>query len=172
MILDKKTRFVKPRDPNKFYIDNKTLIPLLEDFKATGKISDELGKCFLLLAKKLATDRSFRNYTYVEDFIQDGVECCLKYAHNYNPEKGTNPFGYFSQIMKFSFVNRIKQEGHYHKVKKKAQEYDENGYLFLDGIVVNSLDKSDQEEGNLFPTIIEPLLKEILEKDKEEDFLF
>lgn len=163
MIVDKKTRFIKPPKAVN-YLSNKTLIPLLKLYKDSGVMPNELGECFLLLAKKLATAANFRGYTYVDDFIQDGVECCLKYAHNYDPEKGTNPFGYFTQIMKFSFINRIKQESHYQKVKRKAMEYDENGYPFMENIIENSLDKGDieDEDEKIIPLDeIVPILAEI-----------
>jgi len=148
MILKKDIRFEKPDTlETRFYVNNKILKELLDKYKATGVISDELGKCFLLIAKKLATASNFRGYTYVDDFVQEGVECCLKYIHNYDPAKGSNPFGYFTQIMKFAFVNKIKQEGNYQKIKKKAQEYDEEGYLIesntvnKDFILDNTYDK-------------------------------
>ena len=146
MIVNKKTRFVKP--PKKFnYLSNKTLIPLLAKFKETGKMSDELGSCFLLLANKLATSANFRGYTFIDDCIQDGVECCLKYAHNYDPNKGSNPFGYFTEIMKFAFITRIKAEKHNQNIKLKAMQFDENGYPFMN-IIENSLDNSSNLLGN------------------------
>ena len=147
MIIDKKKRFAKSdgKDVERHYLNNKTLLPLLQDYKTTGKISDELGLCFILLAKKMSNSSNFRGYTYVDEFIQDGVECCLRYCHNFNIEKSSNPFGYFSEIMKFAFINRIKKEGKYQKLKKKIQQYDENGYLFDADIICNSLDNSDDE---------------------------
>lgn len=156
MILKKDVRFEKPQtSESRYYVNNKKLKELLDDYKTTGKISDELGKCFLLIAKKLATAANFRGYTYVDDFVQEGVECCLKYIHNYNPEKGSNPFGYFTQIMKFAFINKIKQENNYQKVKRKAQEYDEEGYLIesntvnKDFILDNPFSKEEKDILNI-----------------------
>lgn len=168
MILKKDVRFEKPQtSETRYYVNNKKLKELLDEYKATGKISDELGKCFLLIAKKLATAANFRGYTYVDDFVQEGVECCLKYIHNYDPEKGSNPFGYFTQIMKFAFINKIKQENNYQKVKRKAQEYDEEGYL----IESNTVNKDFILDSPFIEKIEDVVIpEEIVIVDEEETF--
>ena len=35
---------------------------------------------------------NFINYTYRQEMISDGIENCLQYIHNFNPEKSNNPF--------------------------------------------------------------------------------
>ena len=42
--------------------------------------------------------------------MSDGIENCLLYAHNFNPEKSHNPFSYFTQIIHHAFVRRIQKE--------------------------------------------------------------
>lgn len=155
MIVDKKTRFEKTKNETSHYLSNKTLLSLLEEYKETGKISNELGLAFLLLSKKMSNASNFRGYTYVDEFVQDGVECCLKYCHNFNTEISKNPFGYFSQFVKYAFINRIKKENGYSRLKKKIQMYDENGYLFDEEIICNSLDNSLNEEIVILPIEIE-----------------
>lgn len=148
MIVDKKTRFEKIKnEPTSHYLSNKTLLALLEEYKESGKISNELGLAFLLLSKKMSNASNFRGYTYVDEFVQDGVECCLKYCHNFNPDISKNPFGYFSQFVKYAFVNRIKKENNYSKLKRVIQKYDQDGYLFDEEIICNSLDRSEFESG-------------------------
>ena len=145
MIIDKTKRFKKPEgNEDRYYLNNATLLLLLEDYKTSGKMSDDLGLAFMMLAKKMSNSSNFRGYTYVDEFIQDGVECCLRYAHNFDTTKSNNPFGYFSQIMKFAFVNRIKKENKYQDLKKKIQQYDPDGYLFADNIIVNNLNNANE----------------------------
>ena len=42
--------------------------------------------------------------------ISDGIENCLQYLDNFNPEKSNNPFAYFTQIIYYAFIRRIQKE--------------------------------------------------------------
>ena len=84
---------------------------------------------FFLLSKKIASARNFRGYTFIEDCIQDGLLTCLKYIHNFDPDKSTNAFGYFSMIIIRSFLVKIRTEECFFQFKKKMFKYDEAGYL-------------------------------------------
>ena len=42
--------------------------------------------------------------------ISDGIENCLTYLDNFNPDKSNNPFAYFTQIIYYAFVRRIQKE--------------------------------------------------------------
>ena len=57
-----------------------------------------------------------------EDMICDGIENCLQYIHNFNPEKSTNPFAYFTQIIYFAFLRRIQKEKKQLEIKSKILE--------------------------------------------------
>jgi hypothetical protein len=48
--------------------------------------------------------------SYKEDLISDSVENMSRYVLNFDPEKSTNPFAYFTQITHFAFLRRIKTE--------------------------------------------------------------
>jgi DNA-directed RNA polymerase specialized sigma24 family protein len=51
--------------------------------------------------------------------ISDGVENCLQYMDNFNPEKSKNPFAYFTQIIYYAFIRRIQKEKKQVLVKQK-----------------------------------------------------
>jgi len=51
--------------------------------------------------------------------ISDGIENCLQYINNFNPEKSNNPFAYFTQIIYFAFIRRITKEKKQSKIKDK-----------------------------------------------------
>jgi len=51
--------------------------------------------------------------------ISDGIENCLQYASNFNPEKSSNPFAYFTQIIYYAFIRRIQKEKKQTHVKNK-----------------------------------------------------
>ena len=73
-------------------------------------ISNYLGECILKIATKLANRPNFINYSYKDDMILDGIENCIMYFDNFNPEKSSNPFSYFTQIIYYAFLRRIEKE--------------------------------------------------------------
>ena len=81
-------------------------------------ISEKAAICFMKIAKHLATKPNFRNYTYKDEMILDGIENCIAYAHNFNPEKSSNPFSYFTQIIYYAFIRRIQKENKQRDVKR------------------------------------------------------
>ena len=74
-----------------------------------------------------------------EDMICDGIENCVQYIHNFNPEKSSNPFGYFTQIIHYAFLRRIQKEKKQMEIRTKIIErsgYDE--VFTVDGDNYNS----------------------------------
>ena len=57
--------------------------------------------------------------------ISDGIENCLQYVKNFNPEKSKNPFAYFTQIIYYAFLRRIAKEKKQSHVKNKMIEKNE-----------------------------------------------
>jgi len=55
------------------------------------KIPNYLGDCFLKIATHLSYKPNFVNYMFREDMISDGIENCVQYIHNFDPEKSKNP---------------------------------------------------------------------------------
>ena len=52
--------------------------------------------------------------------ISDGIENCLQYLKNFNPDKSNNPFAYFTQIIYYAFIRRIQKEKKQQDVKAKV----------------------------------------------------
>ena len=87
-----------------------------------------LGSCFNKIATHLSYKPNFVNYMFREDMICDGIENCVQYIHNFNPEKSTNPFAYFTQIIHYAFLRRIQKEKKQMEIRTKILErsgYDE-----------------------------------------------
>jgi DNA-directed RNA polymerase specialized sigma24 family protein len=112
------------------YVDNKKFLSAMIEFKELYNIaeknkeeyppvSDYIGECFLKIATHLSYRPNFINYTYRDDMISDGIENCLQYVHNFNPEKSNNPFAYFTQIIYYAFLRRIAKEKKQTHVKNK-----------------------------------------------------
>ena len=81
-----------------------------------------IGECFLKIANHLSFKPNFVNYMFKDDMICDGIENCVRYIHNFNPEKSKNPFAYFTQIIYYAFLRRIQQEKKQLEIKNKILE--------------------------------------------------
>lgn len=86
------------------------------------RVPHYIGECFLKIATHLSYKPNFVNYMFREDMICDGIENCLQYIDNFNPEKSTNPFAYFTQIIYFAFLRRIQREKKQLEIKTKILE--------------------------------------------------
>ena len=115
------------------YVNNKEFLQAMIEYrKSVNKAKREkrkkppvpnyVGECFLKIANHLSFRPNFINYTYRDDMISDGIENCLQYIHNFNPEKSKNPFAYFTQIIYYAFIRRIQKEKKQTHVKHKMIE--------------------------------------------------
>lgn len=117
----------------KHYVDNKMFLQAMIDYRKAvreaeecgdpkPKIPDYIGSCFLLIAQRLSYKPNFINYTYRDDMISDGIENCLLYIDNFNPEKSQNPFAYFTQIIYYAYLRRIQKEKRQTYIKYKMMQ--------------------------------------------------
>ena len=115
------------------YVNNKQLLEALivyrakvaaaaEEGKPKPRITNYLGSCFLKIATHLSYKPNFVNYMFRDDMISDGIENCVQYIHNFDPEKSRNPFAYFTQIIHYAFLRRIQKEKKQLDIKNKIIE--------------------------------------------------
>ena len=118
---------------SKHYVNNKEFLQAISEWKEKVKeaehsdeeqppVTDYIGQCFLKIAQHLSYRPNFINYTFREEMISDGIENCLQYIHNFNPDKSKNPFAYFTQIIYYAFIRRIQKEKKQSHVKHKMIE--------------------------------------------------
>ena len=121
------------RKRSEHYVNNKEFLAALEVYIAQvnrAKLNDKeppqipryIGECFLKIANHLSYKPNFVNYMFKDDMICDGIENCVRYIHNFNPEKSKNPFAYFTQIIYYAFLRRISQEKKQLEIKNKILE--------------------------------------------------
>jgi hypothetical protein len=117
----------------KHYINNGDFLAALVDYhdrcakaKKEGKedppIPNYVGECFLKIAEHLSRKPNFISYSFRDEMIADGIENCIQYFRNFDPEKSKNPFAYFTQIIYFAFLRRITKEKKQLYVKYKATQ--------------------------------------------------
>ena len=85
-------------------------------------VTNYIGECFLKIANHLSYRPNFINYTYRDEMISDGIEYCLQYCSNFNPETSKNPFAYFTQIIYYAFIRRIQKENKQQHIRHKVIE--------------------------------------------------
>lgn len=114
------------------------------------RVPEYIGECFLKIATHLSYRPNFVNYMFKDDMICDGIENCLQYIHNFDPQKSSNPFAYFTQIIYFAFLRRIQREKKQLDIKTRILErsgHDEvftadNSVLGYDSSTMNSIKES------------------------------
>ena len=93
-----------------------------ENDKEEPQIPNYIGECFLKIAEHLSRKPNFISYSFRDEMIADGIENCLMYFRNFDPDKSKNPFAYFTQIIYYAFLRRIMKEKKQLYVKYKATE--------------------------------------------------
>ena len=144
------------RKRSEHYVNNKEFLAALIRYREDveiAQIQDKtkpvipryIGECFLKIANHLSFKPNFVNYMFKEDMISDGIENCVQYIHNFNPEKSKNPFAYFTQIIHYAFLRRIQREKRQLEIKNKIIEKSGYNEVFDDN---NTIDGSNYSEYN------------------------
>lgn len=81
------------------------------------RMPNDIGSAIKLIAEGIGSRPNFRNYTFVDEMIQDGIVDAVRSVNTFNPEKSQNPFGYFSQVIWYAFLGRIETEKKIQKTK-------------------------------------------------------
>ena len=145
------------RKRSEHYVNNKEFLAALiryqEDIeiarlqdKTKPVIPRYIGECFLKIANHLSFKPNFVNYMFKEDMISDGIENCVQYIHNFNPEKSRNPFAYFTQIIHYAFLRRIQREKRQLEIKNKIIEKSGYNEVFDDNNQIDGSNFSDYNQ--------------------------
>ena len=149
---------VRGKRKSEHYINNKEFLEALVIYRAQcaraeeagesrPRITNYLGSCFLKIATHLSYKPNFVNYMFREDMISDGIENCVQYIKNFNPEESSNPFAYFTQIIHYAFLRRIQKEKRQMDIRSKIIE--RSGFeevMSGDGDVYSSSDYNSIKE--------------------------
>ena len=123
MAQKKKEHYVNNKDFLEAMIEYRTkVIAAREKDEPKPKVPEYIGSCFLKIATHLSYRPNFVNYMFKDDMICDGIENCLQYIDNFDPEKSRNPFAYFTQITYFAFLRRIQREKKQLDIKTRILE--------------------------------------------------
>ena len=149
---------VRGKRKSEHYVNNKEFLEALVIYRAQcaraeeagesrPRITNYLGSCFLKIATHLSYKPNFVNYMFREDMISDGIENCVQYIKNFNPEKSSNPIAYFTQIIHYAYLRRIQKEKRQMDIRSKIIE--RSGFeevMSGDGDVYSSSDYNSIKE--------------------------
>ena len=121
------------RKRSEHYVNNKEFLAALIAYREKVDLAAQreepkpvipryIGECFLKIATHLSFKPNFVNYMFKDDMVCDGIENCVQYINNFNPEKSKNPFAYFTQIIHYAFLRRIQKEKKQLEIKTKIIE--------------------------------------------------
>ena len=150
------TNMPKTRKRSEHYVNNKEFLVAIVAYKKEivdaqelglpkPRIPNYIGECFLKIANHLSYKPNFVNYMFKDDMVCDGIENCVQYINNFNPEKSQNPFAYFTQIIHYAFLRRIQREKKQLEIKNKIIERSGYDEVFVDN---NTLDGTNYSNYN------------------------
>jgi len=148
------TAVMTKRKRSVHYVNNKEFLTALVEYRTAVRLAKErgelqpripnyLGDCFLKIATHLSFKPNFVNYMFKDDMISDGIENCVQYILNFDPEKSSNPFAYFTQVIHYAFLRRIQKEKRQLEIKGKILERSGFDEVFVDDNTVDNGNYSD-----------------------------
>jgi hypothetical protein len=148
------TAVMTKRKRSVHYVNNKDFLVALTEYRKLAKsaiergdqqprIPNYIGECFLKIATHLSFKPNFVNYMFKEDMISDGIENCVQYVLNFDPEKSQNPFAYFTQVIHYAFLRRIQKEKRQLEIKGKILERSGFDEVFVDDNTIDGSNYSD-----------------------------
>lgn len=94
------------------YLTNATLLPVVLEAKAQGKMTDELAKCLMLIAERFSRHPRFVGYPYRDELIATAMEKLVVSWDKFDPtfSDNPNPFSYYTQCFYNEFRGYCRME--------------------------------------------------------------
>lgn len=126
---------IKTPAPRQHYVDNEKLSQHLAEWRLKCNAAKEqglkrpmmpnyVGEAIMKISRNVASRYNYNRYSYKDEMIDDAIENCCAYLHNFDPFVVTrsgkpNAFSYITRIVMNTFGNRIQNEQRqeYYKLK-------------------------------------------------------
>lgn len=107
----------KPRKVN--YLNNKDLLIEIRKSKEQDppQMTDKLAHMLQTLAARYGKRGNFSGYSYNEDMQAFAVMMLVRTWKAFNPELSQNPFAFFTQCIKNSFIQFLNQESKHRRIR-------------------------------------------------------
>ena len=128
----------KPGDVH--YVNNREFTLALDEYsrkckkaedegKQKPQMNNYLGDCIMKMSERLSHTPRFRNYSYRDEMVHNGILAAVKYAHRFNGDKFDNGFAYVTQIIFSHFIITIKNEKKKYETNLKLIQEAEVGVI-------------------------------------------
>lgn len=94
----------------KNYINNADLLVQLELSRQQDQMTNELVKMFQTLCDRYGAKYNWANYSFLEDMKAYAIYMLVRTWRAFKPEKSQNPFAFFTQCIKHSFIQCLNKE--------------------------------------------------------------
>ena len=109
------TTLVKQKKRN--YLNNHDLLIEIKKSKAKNNMTNDLVKMLMMLCDRYAKKSSYASYTYIDDMKSYALLNIVKIWRGFDETKYDNPFAYYTQSIKNSFIQYLNQEKRQRQVK-------------------------------------------------------
>jgi len=101
---------VIPKKRSRNYLNNPDLLVEVALSKKAGKMTNKLATMLLMLCERYATKPNYVNYTYNDDMRGYAMMMICRTWHKFDHTKSNNPFAFYTQCIKHSFIQYLNQE--------------------------------------------------------------
>lgn len=136
-VIEENVSGKKPRKP-KNYINNADLMIQVSISREQDQMTNELVKMLTMLSDRYATRGQFSGYSYVDDMKAYAMYMIVRTWRAFNPEKGSNPFAFYTQCIKNSFIQYL---------NKESNERDIRDQLLVEAGLNPSFGYGDDDDG-------------------------
>jgi len=151
---------LKESQDNNNYINNKEFyeelckyhqhkMECLERGESIPPLTDKIGRAIIQIATRRCNSRNYIGYTnnWKEEMISNAITLATLRGHNFDPNKSTNPFAYFTQICDNAIKEQLNAEKKQLYVRYKSID-NARGYAAIGDEFENDPD-ADHEEIDL-----------------------
>lgn len=130
------------------------------------RLPNYIGECICKIAEKLSYKPCFMNYSFRDEMIEDGIENCIMYFKDFDPEKTQNPFAYFTQVIYYAFLRRIAKE---EKNRYTVYKYFQSTVIFPGTMDIGFDDTDMSETSNMMPRKIYDNINEFMDRYEKKE---
>ena len=99
------------------YLNNRDMLEEIRKSRLQSKMTDTLVMMLLTLCDRYAKKSNFANYSYIADMKSYAILNLVKIWGSFDENKSSNPFSYYTQSIKNSFIQFLNQERRQRNVK-------------------------------------------------------
>lgn len=125
--------------PKVNYLNNKDILVEVKKSREKGEMTPKLANMLTLLCNRYSKRANFINYPYNDDMQSYAMLMLVRTWKSFDPEKGSNPFAFFTQCIKHSFIQYLNQEKRQRNIRDQ---------LLVDMGMTPSFNFGTDEDGN------------------------